>query len=323
MDVDQLRADVVNLAYSHGRMAGTPGHAQAREYILGRIQQVALEPYAHGAYEFPYPSGEIKLTNVLARLPGVRRSLPPILIAAHYDTCGPLPGADDNASAIAIALDMVAPLRERQLHRDVIFAFFDAEEPPHFLTPTMGSTYYYENQRDEPIHCAIVLDLMGHDVPIPEYEDMLFVMGMESDADFAGVIERTPLPEKLRVAAVPNRYIGDMSDHHVFRTHGRPYLFFSCGQWEHYHMPTDTPDKLNYAKMRRMSEYLVDVAAAVSVEPLIGPFEGYDSTPHELALMIKHAGALAAQLGLMLESQADLQRFVETLVMRYGLLTGR
>ena len=64
MDVDQLRADVVNLAYPHGRMAGTRGHAQAREYILGRIQQVALEPYAHGAYEFPYPAGEIKLTNV-------------------------------------------------------------------------------------------------------------------------------------------------------------------------------------------------------------------------------------------------------------------
>jgi hypothetical protein len=321
--LEQLRADVANLAYTHGRMVGSPGHAAARDYILGRIRETALEPYARGAYEFPYAAGEIKFTNVLARLPGVRRSLPPILLAAHYDTCGPLPGADDNASAIAIALAMVAPLRERELHRDVIFAFFDAEEPPHFLTPTMGSTYYYEHQRDEPIHCAVVLDLMGHDVPIPGYEDMLFVMGMESDEDLAGVIEKTPLPEELRVAAVPNHYIGDMSDHHIFRLHQRPYLFFSCAQWEHIHSPTDTPDKLNYDKMKRMTEYLVDIVTAVSHEPLIGPFEGYDSAPHELALMNKHAAPLAQGLGMPLETREDMGRFVATLVDRYGLLTDR
>ena len=321
--LDRLRADVQNLALPHGRLAGTHGHAEARAYLLGRIRELALEPYARGSFEFPYAAGQVKLINVLARLPGVRRSLPPVLIAAHYDTCGPLPGADDNASAIAIALAMVAPLRERGLHRDVIFAFFDAEEPPHFLTPTMGSTYYYEHQRDEPIHCAIVLDLMGHDVPIPGYEDMLFALGAESDKDLAVVIERTLLPEGLRVAAVPNHFIGDMSDHHVFRLHQRPYLFFSCGQWEHYHLPTDTPEKLNYEKMARMTDYLVDVVSAVSAEPLAGPFEGYDSAPCELALMRKHASGLAAEMGFPLETRDNLQRFIEALVARFGLMTDR
>lgn len=321
--LDRLRADVCKLALPHGRLPGTHGHAEARSYLLERIGELALEPYAHGRYEFPYAAGEIKLVNVLARLPGVRRSLPPILIAAHYDTCGAMPGADDNASAIAIAFALVAPLRERALHRDVIFAFFDAEEPPHFLTPTMGSTYYYEHQRDEPIHCAIVLDLMGHDVPIPGYEDMLFVLGMESEKDLAAVIQKTPLPDGLRVAAVPNHFIGDMSDHHVFRIHERPYLFFSCGQWEHYHLPTDTPEKLNYAKMQRMTKYVADVVTAVSTEPLIGPFEGYDAVPAELALMRTHAAELAASMNFALESRGDLQRFIEALCARYGLITGR
>lgn len=321
--LDRLRADVRNLATPHGRMAGTPGHAEARRYITGRAKELALEPYAHGRFEFPYPAGEIKLVNVLARLPGARRSLPPVLIAAHYDTCGPLPGADDNASAIAIAFAMVGPLRERELHRDVIFAFFDAEEPPHFLTPTMGSTHYYENQRDEPIHCAVVLDLLGHDLPIPGHEDMLFVLGMESDKGLASVIERTSGPESLRVAAVPNQYIGDMSDHHVFRIHQRPYLFFSCGQWEHYHLPTDTPEKLNYEKMERITRYLVDIVAAVSAEPLAGPFEGYDSTPLELALMRRHAGPLADEMGMVLNSRDEFRSFVEALVVRFGLLTDR
>lgn len=321
--IEQLREDVERLSLPQGRMVGTRGHADAREYLLRRIHESALEPYAHGAYEFPYASGQIKLVNMLARLPGVRRSLPPVLIAAHYDTCGPMPGADDNAAAVAIAFAMVRPLRELELHRDIVFAFFDAEEPPHFLTQTMGSTHFYEHQREEPIHCAIVLDLIGHNVPIPGLEDLLFVMGMESDVDLAGVIERTHPDTGLRIAAVPNAFVGDMSDHHVFRIHQRPYLFYSCGQWEHYHLPTDTPEKLNYEKMARIAAYLVDVVGAASAEPLAGPFEGYDSLSTELSLLNRHAGALAEKLGVKLGSRPAMQQFVERLVVQYGLLTDR
>ncbi|MDZ4859611.1 MAG: M28 family peptidase [Candidatus Hydrogenedentes bacterium] len=320
---DQLYEDVCRLALPHGRMVGTRGHSEARAYLLQRIHALALEPYARGAYEFPYSVGEVKLTNVLARLPGARRSLPPLLIAAHYDTCGPMPGADDNASAIAIALGMVEPLRIRELHRDIIFAFFDGEEPPHFLTDSMGSTYYYEHQRDEPIHAAVVLDLLGHDVPLPGLENLLFVLGMESDEDFATVIERTEPDDALRIVAVPNAFIGDMSDQHVFRLHQRPYLFFTCGQWEHFHLPSDTPDKLNYEKMEHMARYLVEVIAAVCAEPLAGPFEGYDSEQRELALMRKHAGQLAKQLDMALTGRESMEQFVQTLVARYGLLTDR
>ena len=32
-----------------------------------------------------------------------------------------------------------------------------------------------------------------------------------------------------------NRYVGDLSDHHVFRVNKRPYLFLTCARWEHYH----------------------------------------------------------------------------------------
>ena len=321
--IEQLRADVARLAQPYGRVVGTRAHADARAYLLERIRDVGLEPYAHGRFEFPYAAGEIKLINVLARLPGVRRSLPPVLVAAHYDTCGPTPGADDNASAIAIALDIVGPLRERALHRDIVFAFFDAEEPPHFLTPSMGSTHYYDHQRDEPIHCAVVLDLMGHAVPIPGHEDLLFTMGMESDRDFAAVIDRTEPPDGLRIITVPNHFIGDTSDHHVFRLRKRPYLFFSCGQWEHFHLPTDTPEKLDYEKMQRMAGYVTDVIAAVCTEPLAGPFEGYDAAPFELARTRRHMGSLADGMGMPLGSRDDLRRFVEALVTRYGLVTDR
>ncbi|HRI89362.1 MAG TPA: M28 family peptidase [Candidatus Hydrogenedentes bacterium] len=321
--IDQLREDVTKLALPHGRLIGTPGHAAARSYIVRRIHELALEPYAHGTYEFPYAAGEIKLINVLARLPGVRRSLPPVLVAAHYDTYGTIPGADDNASAIAIALAMVEPLRKKELHRDVIFAFFDAEEPPHFLKPSMGSIHYYEHQRDEPIHAAIVLDLVGHDVPIPGLADLLFVLGMESDEGMQTVIDHAMPENGLRIVAVPNAFIGDMSDHHVFRTHQRPYLFFSCGHWEHHHLHSDTPEKLNYPKMAHIASYMVDVITKVAEEPLVGPFEAYDSLPKELEYLRRHTMHLADKLKMPLDSRDDMRAFVETLVTKYGLLTER
>lgn len=320
--IEQLKDDVRRLATPQGRMVGTRGHAEARAYLIRRIREIGLTPYADERFEYPY-GGQAALVNVLARLEGTAPDAAPVLLAAHYDTCGAMPGADDNASAIAIAFAIADLLRMLPPERPVIFAFFDGEEPPHFLTPTMGSTCFYEYQRTGPIHCAVVLDLMGHAVPVPGLEDTLFVLGMESDPGLETVIRQTQPRAGLRIAAVPNRVIGDMSDHHIFRINRRPYLFFSCGQWEHYHMPTDTPEKLDYEKMERMAVYLAGVVEKVSSTRLDGPFEGYDSSGTELELMRKHADGIAKLLGLPLANTRDMERLVHTMIERFGLLTER
>ncbi len=113
--------------------------------------------------------------------PGADSLSSPILVGAHYDTCGRLPGADDNAAAVAVLLKTAEVLKNSKLDRDVILAFFDAEEPPHFLQQSMGSIRFYEEQRADEIHCAIVMDLVGHDVSVSSLEDVLFVTGAESD----------------------------------------------------------------------------------------------------------------------------------------------
>ena len=56
----------------------------------------------------------------------------------------------------------------------------------------MGSIRFYEDQRREEIHCAILLDLVGHDVPVPGLEDLLFITGMESAC-------WTPLPIMMTI----------------------------------------------------------------------------------------------------------------------------
>ena len=52
-------------------------------------------------------------------------------------------GTDDNASAVAILLEVAKQLAAaRPRGRGVIFASFDGEEPPYFLTEAMGSEHF-------------------------------------------------------------------------------------------------------------------------------------------------------------------------------------
>ena len=166
-----------------------------------------------------------------------------------------------------------------------------SEEPPYFPGECMGSRQFYEDQRGgREIHAALVMDLVGHDVSIhsslfenvpvpgavsklpfigdldvslPVLHPLLFVTGAETHPELRGVAEEAGAAKGLRIAHTLNRYIGDVSDHGIFRKNGVPYFFLSCGQWAHYHMPTDTPDRLNYHKMERIGEQVCRMLAAL------------------------------------------------------------
>jgi hypothetical protein len=290
-------------------MVGTTGHEASVSYLLGRMAELGLKGYG-GSFTHAYRVGTTHFTNLVGQLPGSDPSLPPVLLGAHYDTCGALPGADDNAAAVAILLAVAERLGRRGLERSLLFAFFDAEEPPFFHGPAMGSTYFYHHQRTEEIHGALILDLVGHDVPVPGLEDLLFLTGMESDPKLPDVLDRCTPAQGIRTVASLNRYVGDMSDHHVFRIYRRPYLFLTCGRWAHYHRASDTPEKLNYQKMAAITDYLTELSVAVAETPLDGPFEGYDSTEAELHFMRHAIGPFARTLGFELSSRRDIEQVV-------------
>ncbi|MCB9755337.1 MAG: M28 family peptidase [Myxococcales bacterium] len=311
-----LRADVEALTRPGERVCGGRGHAAARRHLLARLSALALAPY-RGAHEWPYGGG--RFVNLLATLPGATPGLAPVLLAAHYDTCGRQPGADDNAAAVAILLEVARRLRGRGLARDVVLAFFDAEEPPHFLSPQMGSTYFYRAQRAGPIHCAIVLDLCGHDVPIPGCEDLLFITGAESDPGLESVVRDASATPGVRTVATLTRYIGDLSDYHAFRVDRRPYLFLTCARWEHYHMPSDTPEKLNYGKMAAIAAFVERATIGAGGRPLDGPFEGYDTTPLELELLRENMAPVLGMLGLRPRGRADIDRLIPAAMGLFGV----
>ncbi len=315
----QLRRDVEALALPGGRVVASAGHDAARAYIVERLRALGLSPYRNASFELPYSMEGGDFVNIAACRPGEAPELPPLLVYAHYDTCGEQPGADDNAAAVAIALCVAERMIAAPGRRHVVFCFADAEEPPHFLTPSMGSIYFYERQRLTDFHCAIAMDLVGHDVPVAGLEEALFIAGMESDPGLEQAIVQCAPPPGLEPLPTLTRYIGDLSDYAVHRREKKPYLFLTCAHWEHYHEPTDTPDLLNYAKMEAIATYLLSLLHFLDTQPLEGPFEGYDTTSTELAFMRRSVGPIVESLGMRLNDRSDIDSLAALMLHVFGL----
>jgi hypothetical protein len=326
----QLESDVLALALPEGRMVGTAGHETARQFLLARMEAIGLGPFVGDSFELPYQVRGQDFCNLVGIVPGTDPSKTPVLIGAHYDSVIPAPCADDNAAAVAIALGAAARLIATPAARTVVIAIFDAEEPPHYQNDSMGSIRFYEDQRAGlGISAAVIMDLVGHDVPVPDPDvslvipalpKFLFVTGAESHPALVSIVEDAAgRDEDLPTIAALNSYVGDVSDHHVFRLNDVPYLFLSCGRWEHYHMPSDTPDKLNYLKMARILEYLEHVVRAMCERELT------TGTPADtVGLEIKLIEAAIGPEGMPLfrkvvglekfETREDLDQFAAALI---------
>ena len=98
--------------------------------MLDRIAQLGPQPYGKLGFHATYQPEGMEGHNLFGVVPGRDRLLPPLLLGAHYDSVISSPCADDNAAAVAIALAVARAVPARQLQRDLLFAFFDAEEPP-------------------------------------------------------------------------------------------------------------------------------------------------------------------------------------------------
>ena len=103
-------------------MVGTHGHDVAEEYLLGRMTDLGLVPYRGTTLALAYESHGQRFCNLVGVVPGEDRSLPPILIGAHYDSVIESYCADDNAAAVAIALLAADKLQHLGLRRDVVIA---------------------------------------------------------------------------------------------------------------------------------------------------------------------------------------------------------
>ncbi|MFO7922418.1 MAG: M20/M25/M40 family metallo-hydrolase [Bacteroidales bacterium] len=194
-----------------------------------------------------------------------------ILIGAHYDHLGTggegsssrrpgtitvHPGADDNASGVAAMIEIAERLSaERQNHRrSYIFVAFGAEEKG-----LLGSKYFIENPVVETgaIKTMINLDMVGR-----LNEDRILQVGgtgtsMEGDA----IIGSLNSDYRFTTALSPEG--SGPSDHASFYAAGIPVFFFSTGAHMDYHTPDDTAEKINYEGLKKVADFVCDLATSL------------------------------------------------------------
>ncbi len=279
-----------------GRAPGTPGGLAARAIVAEALRAATgREPILQ-----PVPGvGGGGAANVVVLLPGARSGSGTVsgsesgswtgtgtdadqerwvLVGAHYDHLGRrgadvYRGADDNAAAVAILVDVARALARatqapaapggRGRARGVILAAFDSEEPPHFLTGSMGSEAFARAPVVplDRIDLMVCMDLVGHALGpegLPdEVRRTVMALGAERSAGTAAHVDRlarTVPGVVLRRADAET--IPPLSDYHAFWKRGVPFVFLSCGHWRHYHTPEDTAEKLDYPKMAALARWL-------------------------------------------------------------------
>jgi hypothetical protein len=132
---------------------------QAEQYIRTFLEKqdipFELQGYDHEGNRY---------NNIVVTLEGGSRREETFIIGAHYDTVFGTPGADDNASAVAVLLELCRALKDYRPERTLRLIFFVLEEPPAFMTPAMGS-YVYAMQarnRGENVVGMISLEMVGY-----------------------------------------------------------------------------------------------------------------------------------------------------------------
>ena len=272
----RLRADVEFLA-SHqlqGRLPGTSGNRLAADRIAAAFRDASLSSFV-STPEFRQTISSAHGDNIIGYRPSTGTSLGWILVGAHYDHLGgEFVGADDNASSVAIVMELARALPPLSNY-SVVFVAFNTEENPYFGTPHMGSEYFIahlpaEIGKLEAFQAVIIMDLIGG-VQWQPIRDVIFAAGAEKSPDLYARVKDainrrdmtldaprlTVLPVGMHlIEEIPERGHHPVSDYDGFRDRHVPYLFLSSARTPRYHTPDDQIDTLHYERMAATVQWL-------------------------------------------------------------------
>jgi len=147
-------------------LAGEAGERNAFRYASLEQARVYIEQaFRQADYEIQqdvYNVAGRTYRNVVAECRGREERV--VVIGAHYDTAPGTPGADDNASGVAVLLELARMLRQFAPAPTIRWIAFTLEEPPYFGTALMGSHIHASRcrQRAERIAGMISLEMTGY-----------------------------------------------------------------------------------------------------------------------------------------------------------------
>ncbi len=256
---------------------------KTRNYIVENLRAWGCSPALHA---FNYKGRQY--FNIEAEIAGAKTPGEIIIVGAHYDTVEGTPGADDNASAVAVLLEMCRLLKGTSPARTIKLVFFSLEERPAFATRSMGSEVYARKQKEAgaDIKGMVCLEMVGYfsnkpggqTIPLP-----LLGKGISTTPDFIGVIgnndskdlvakvrgsleagSRLPVESLVASSMVPGV---DFSDHRSFWRMGYKAVMITDTAFyrnPNYHTSRDTIETLDFEKMADLLDGLVRAARDLS-----------------------------------------------------------
>lgn len=259
-----LRAWVRAVAEPRHRRAQPRANRRARDLVADTLSGLGYRVAIEGA-----------LDNVVAR-PKVARPGPVTLVGAHYDSVPATPGADDNASAVAVMLAAARALAARDPAAPVWFVGFNAEEDGF-----LGAHELVAGGLPE-LAVAHVLEMVGYTdhrpgsqrlpagirAPGVDRGDFLALLSRRRSNRCAREVarraaQRAPdLPVvRLETYGLLDRLMPDLhrSDHVPFWKAGLPAVMWTdTAEFRNpnYHRPSDTPDTLDYRFMAQVAQAL-------------------------------------------------------------------
>jgi Zn-dependent M28 family amino/carboxypeptidase len=267
VDRAQLMRDVSTLAAPQfeGRATGAPGGVRAREWIVQQFRAIGLGPADGSRHTQPFtvmtrnirnilPGGRpfqatLAAANVVGRMPGRDPRARTIVVTAHYDHLGVrdgvlYPGADDNASGVAVLLAAARHFRASPPRHQMVFAALDAEELGlHGARALVGSALLRE------VALNVNLDMIARSAANEIYAAGTYHAPWQTPILLD--VQRRASVRILFGHDRPETHGGGVedwtrsSDHGAFHDAGIPFVYFGVEDHPDYHMPTDTADRID------------------------------------------------------------------------------
>lgn len=278
IDSERLMDAVTTLADPkfEGRAAGSPGGIAARAWIVDRFKTIGLGTVS-GAYVYPFTYTRMTMNgrqdgqgaNVLGFCIGTDPKLPYFVVSAHYDHLGirdgqTYPGADDDASGVAVVLELAAFCQKTPLRHTILFAAFDAEE-----RGLQGAKAFFVKPPVPPDRIALNVNL---DMVSRNDRREIFIAGTYHYPDLKKPLEEIAARAPITVLFGHDKPVAvaggvedwtNQSDHGPFHAAKIPFVYFGVEDHADYHKPTDTADKINRGFFVDVAETILDSLIAL------------------------------------------------------------
>ena len=207
------------------RVAGSEGETKAAQYIVAVLQAIGYTPETQ---PFTADAGGKSITsaNVVAVKKG--SSTQEIIVGAHYDSTDAGPAADDNASGVAVMLEVAKLVQNETVPYTIRFIAFGADE-----SGLLGSYAYLNQMSQEEFENIIAMV----DLDSLVAGDIAYIYSDEGQSSVRDWALEWAVGNGLNLQTIRNVDLTDpdtkkgSSDYAPFRDAGIPYAYFQTTNW--------------------------------------------------------------------------------------------